>query len=101
MTDPAASERIAAEIRDADVNILVVALSKPLQEEWITRFGPATGATVLLGFGAAIDFLAHRMRRAPEWVAEAGAEWAWRLMLEAAASRSALFDPSARRRCCG
>jgi exopolysaccharide biosynthesis WecB/TagA/CpsF family protein len=81
-TDPAASERIAAEVRDAGVDILVVALSKPLQEEWIARFGLATGARVLLGFGAAIDFFALRLRRAPEWVAEAGAEWAWRLMLE-------------------
>ena len=58
LTDPAASERIAAEIRDADVDILVVALAKPLQEEWITRFGPATGARALLAFGAAIDFWA-------------------------------------------
>jgi exopolysaccharide biosynthesis WecB/TagA/CpsF family protein len=82
LTDPAASERIAAEIRDADIDLLVVALSKPVQEEWIARFGPATGARVLLAFGAAIDFLAHRVRRAPEQVAEAGAEWAWRLMLE-------------------
>ena len=57
-------------------------LSKPLQEEWIARFGPATGARVLLAFGAVIDFLAGRVRRAPERVAEAGAEWAWRLMLE-------------------
>jgi exopolysaccharide biosynthesis WecB/TagA/CpsF family protein len=81
-TDPAASERIAAAVRDADVDLLVVALSKPLQEEWITRFGPATGAKVLLGLGAAIDFWAGRVWRAPEWVAEAGAEWAWRLLLE-------------------
>jgi exopolysaccharide biosynthesis WecB/TagA/CpsF family protein len=82
LTDPAASERIAAQIREAGVDILVVALSKPLQEEWIARFGPATGARVLLAFGAAVDFLAGRIRRAPEWVAQAGAEWAWRLMLE-------------------
>ena len=82
VTNPAASERIAAEMRDADVDILVLGLSKPVQEEWIARFGPATGASVLLAFGAAIDFLAHRVWRAPEWVLEAKAEWVWRLMLE-------------------
>ena len=82
LTDRAASERIAAEISDADVDILVVGLGKPLQEEWITRFGPATGARVLLAFGAVVDFLAGRVRRAPEQLAEAGMEWAWRLMLE-------------------
>jgi exopolysaccharide biosynthesis WecB/TagA/CpsF family protein len=80
--DPAASERIAAEIRAADVEILVVGLGKPRQEDWITRFGPATGARVLLAFGAVIDFLAGQVRRAPGRVADAGVEWAWRLMLE-------------------
>jgi hypothetical protein len=32
--------------------------------------------------GAAFDFLAHRVRRAPERVLEAKAEWVWRLMFE-------------------
>jgi exopolysaccharide biosynthesis WecB/TagA/CpsF family protein len=82
LTDATASERIAADIRDADVDMLVVGLSKPLQEEWIARFGPDTGARLLLAFGAAIDFLADRARRAPTCVADAGGEWAWRLMLE-------------------
>ncbi|MBS1692091.1 MAG: WecB/TagA/CpsF family glycosyltransferase [Actinobacteria bacterium] len=82
LTDPAASRRIAAEIHAAGVEILVVALGKPLQEQWIARFGVATGARVLLAFGAVVDFLAGRVRRAPQRVADAGAEWAWRLMLE-------------------
>jgi exopolysaccharide biosynthesis WecB/TagA/CpsF family protein len=82
LTDRAASERIAAEISDAEVDILVVGLAKPRQEEWITRFGPATGARVLLAFGTVEDFFAGRARRAPEQLAEAGVEWAARLMLE-------------------
>lgn len=82
VSDPEASANIAAEIRAANVDILVVALGKPRQEEWIARFGQATGARVLLAFGAVVDFLAGRVRRAPEWVAAAGAEWAWRLSLE-------------------
>src|ERR1700730_10308318 len=81
LTDATASERIAADIRDADVDILVVGLGKPLQGDWIVRFVTSTGARLLLAFGAAIDFLAERARRAPTCVAEAGAEWAWRLML--------------------
>lgn len=82
LNDPAASERIAAEIRDAHVDILVVGLGKPRQEEWIARFGAATGARVLLAFGAVVDFLAGRVRRAPERVANAGVEWAWRFAQE-------------------
>lgn len=82
VSNPAASERIAAEIREADVDILVVGLGKPRQEEWIARFGLATGAKVLLAFGAVVDFLAGRIRRAPDLVTDTGAEWAWRLILE-------------------
>lgn len=82
LIDHAESARIAAEIRAADVEILVVGLGKPLQENWIDQFGPATGARVLLVFGAVVDFLAGRIRRAPGWVADTGAEWVWRLMLE-------------------
>ncbi len=37
---------------------------------------------MLLAFGAVVDFLAGRVRRAPKWMADHGLEWAWRLMLE-------------------
>jgi exopolysaccharide biosynthesis WecB/TagA/CpsF family protein len=82
VTDPDPSKRIAAQIRNAGVDISLVGLGKPHQEEWIAHFGPATGATLLLKFGAVIDFLAGRMSRVPESAADAGVEWAWPLMLE-------------------
>ncbi|MGW0042440.1 WecB/TagA/CpsF family glycosyltransferase [Rhodococcus sp. NPDC003348] len=82
LTNSAASMRLALEIREARVEILVVSLGKPLQENWISEFGPVTGARALLAFGAAVDFLAGRVRRAPQWVADAGLEWAWRLSRE-------------------
>ena len=75
-------ERIAADIRNADVDILVVALGKPRQEKWIADYGLATGARVLLAFGAVVDFLAGTVSRAPDSVVNVGGEWAWRLMLE-------------------
>lgn len=82
LQDPATSAAIAAEIRSTGVEILVTALGKPLQENWIAQFGAETGAQVLLAFGAVVDFLAGRVRRAPKWMADHGLEWAWRLMLE-------------------
>jgi hypothetical protein len=57
VTDPPVSERIAAEIRDADVDILVVGFGKPRPEECITNFSSATSARVLLVFGSVTDFL--------------------------------------------
>jgi exopolysaccharide biosynthesis WecB/TagA/CpsF family protein len=82
ITDPAASDALAAEIRETQPHILVVGLGKPRQERWIEEHGPATGARVLLAFGAVVDFLAGTVRRCPPWVARVGAEWAWRLALE-------------------
>jgi exopolysaccharide biosynthesis WecB/TagA/CpsF family protein len=82
LTDAAASLRIASEIRQSRADILVVGLGKPRQEEWIERFGAATGASVLLAFGSVVDLLAGRVQRAPQFVADAGVEWAWRLAHE-------------------
>ncbi|MGX1163216.1 exopolysaccharide biosynthesis WecB/TagA/CpsF family protein [Arthrobacter sp. SLBN-100] len=82
LSDPGASEALAAAISAAGVDILFVCLGKPLQELWINNFGHLTGARVLLAFGATVDFLAGSVRRAPEPLRDAGLEWAWRLALE-------------------
>ena len=73
---------LASEIRAEGVDIVIVCLGKPRQEKWIDEYGEATGAGVLLAFGAVVDFLAGRVSRAPHWVCSAGFEWMWRLMLE-------------------
>lgn len=76
------SEEIAAELRTAGADIVVVCLGKPRQEEWIDQYGAATGAGVLLAFGAVVDFIAGRVSRAPRWISSAGFEWMWRLLRE-------------------
>ncbi len=82
VTDPDASAALAAQIAAAGPRILVVGFGKPRQERWIAAHGEATGARVLPAFGAVVDFLAGRVRRAPAWAASHGLEWAWRLALE-------------------
>jgi exopolysaccharide biosynthesis WecB/TagA/CpsF family protein len=76
------SERIAGQIEGSGAQILFVGLGKPRQELWIDRYAALTGAGVLLAFGAAVDFLAGRVQRAPEWVSRRGLEWGYRLALE-------------------
>ncbi|WP_159440570.1 WecB/TagA/CpsF family glycosyltransferase [Tersicoccus phoenicis] len=82
LTDPEASAVLADQIRVAGTDLLVVGLGKPRQELWMSRYGAASGARVLLGFGAAVDFLAGNVERAPRWVSERGLEWSWRLVKE-------------------
>ncbi|MCU1566020.1 MAG: WecB/TagA/CpsF family glycosyltransferase [Pseudarthrobacter sp.] len=82
LTDATAVTELCADIRAAGVDILVVCLGKPRQELWIGEYGEQTGAKVLLAFGAVVDFLAGRIRRAPVPVSNMGLEWAWRLAME-------------------
>ncbi|QEW00803.1 WecB/TagA/CpsF family glycosyltransferase [Microbacterium caowuchunii] len=82
ISSPESSLAVAAQIRAARADIVIVCLGKPRQEKWIDGYGEATGAGALLAFGAVVDFLAGRVSRAPRWVSDAGLEWMWRLMLE-------------------
>jgi len=82
----ARDERLNAEtveiVRRASPDICFVALSAPQQEIWMHRNYRASGARVMIGVGAGIDFVAGVQKRAPEWVQRAGGEWLWRLMHE-------------------
>ncbi|GAB3604653.1 hypothetical protein GCM10027413_00620 [Conyzicola nivalis] len=82
LADRDRSREIARDIAEANTGVLVVCLGKPRQELWMAEHGEATGARVLLAFGAVVDFLAERVDRAPQWAAESGVEWAWRLAHE-------------------
>lgn len=73
---------LAAEIKAARVRLLVVGLGKPRQELWIQRYAKDTGASVLLAFGAAGDFLAGVVDRAPVAYQRYGLEWLYRLKQE-------------------
>lgn len=76
------SAALAAAIRTARTDILIVSLGKPRQELWVDRYGCATGARILLPCGGAINFLAGTTRRAPVWMQHAGLEWLYRLAQE-------------------
>ncbi len=82
VNDPQASQRLARRIREAGVDLLVVGLGKPRQELWLAEHGSATGARVALAFGAAMDFVAGTVRRAPPGWRRAGLEWFYRLAHE-------------------
>ncbi|WP_072803653.1 WecB/TagA/CpsF family glycosyltransferase [Rhodococcoides yunnanense] len=82
LADPVQSSWIAAQISASSVDVLVVGLGKPRQELWIENYGAATGARVLLAFGAAADFLAGESQRAPDFFQQNGLEWFYRLLTE-------------------
>lgn len=81
LTDDAERD-LVARVRAAQPHFLWVGLSTPKQEAFMARFGPQLGVPVLLGVGAAFDFLSGRVPQAPRWARHRGLEWLWRLAHE-------------------
>jgi exopolysaccharide biosynthesis WecB/TagA/CpsF family protein len=75
---------VAAAVRAAGARIVMVAMGNPLQEKWLSRHLPDTGASLGIGVGAFFDFSAGEVQRAPSWMNRAGLEWIYRLKLEPA-----------------
>jgi N-acetylglucosaminyldiphosphoundecaprenol N-acetyl-beta-D-mannosaminyltransferase len=69
-------------IRAATPDLVLVALGAPKQELWIAEAAPDLRPAVLLGIGAAVDFVAGVARRAPGWMSASGLEWFFRLAQE-------------------
>ena len=75
-------EEMARRIRAANPDILLVSFGCPKQEKWIAMHHRSLGVPVAIGVGATLDFLAGRVKRAPDWMRRTGLEWIYRLLLE-------------------
>jgi N-acetylglucosaminyldiphosphoundecaprenol N-acetyl-beta-D-mannosaminyltransferase len=78
----AARQEITERIRTAQPDLVLVALGSPKGELWAAEARAALPATVIVGVGAALDFLTGAQARAPRWLSEHGLEWLYRLSLE-------------------
>jgi exopolysaccharide biosynthesis WecB/TagA/CpsF family protein len=74
-------EEIAKSIRDSGASICFVGLGCPRQEEFCWAMRDKV-AIPLLAVGAAFDFNARLINRAPIWMQSAGLEWLYRLGAE-------------------
>jgi len=78
---PEEDHRIVREINSSGARILFVAIGNPRQELWMAAHrGKVQG--VMLGVGAAFDFLAGAKPQAPRWMMRIGTEWIFRLVTE-------------------
>jgi N-acetylglucosaminyldiphosphoundecaprenol N-acetyl-beta-D-mannosaminyltransferase len=69
-------------INAARPDIVWVGLSTPKQEFWMASHRGLVEAPVMIGVGAAFDFLAGMKRQAPVWMQRSGLEWLFRLCSE-------------------
>ncbi len=80
--DKEQSAQVIKAINDVSPDILVFALGSPKQEKFIYEHRNDMNFGVALPFGAAVDFAAGSVRRAPIWMRRAGLEWLYRFMRE-------------------
>lgn len=81
--DGAVNDEIVVDaINASGADIVLVALGVPRQELWLHRNAAYLNAGLTMGVGAAFDFFAGSVTRAPNWVRKARSEWVWRLAQE-------------------
>lgn len=69
-------------IKEANPSFIWIGISSPKQEYWMTKAAPVVGHGVFFGIGAAFDFHAGTVKRAPKWMRDNGLEWLHRLASE-------------------
>jgi N-acetylglucosaminyldiphosphoundecaprenol N-acetyl-beta-D-mannosaminyltransferase len=80
--DEAAAGRHRDVIDGARPDVVWVSLGAPRQELWMAANRPQLSAPLLVGVGAAFDFLSGNKPQAPRLVRDSGLEWAFRLATE-------------------
>ncbi len=78
----APDESTVQQLNAAGAHVIWVGLGSPKQDVWMMRYRPALTAPLLIGVGAAFDFIAGTKRQAPPWMRRSGLEWAFRLAQE-------------------
>jgi N-acetylglucosaminyldiphosphoundecaprenol N-acetyl-beta-D-mannosaminyltransferase len=77
----AEERRFVNAINACGAGLVFVSLGCPKQEKWMVGVSHQVSA-VMLGVGAAFDYHAGTVARAPEWMQRSGLEWFWRLLHE-------------------
>ncbi len=80
--DSAESATLRAEISRTQPHVVWVGLSTPKQERFMADFAPQLDTRVLIGVGAAFDFLSNTKPQAPRLLQRTGLEWLYRLATE-------------------
>jgi N-acetylglucosaminyldiphosphoundecaprenol N-acetyl-beta-D-mannosaminyltransferase len=79
---PEENEATVTMINATKPDVVWVGLSEIKQDTWMYENRGKLNVPVLVGIGAAFDFLAGTKTQAPEWMREHGLEWLFRLLQE-------------------
>ena len=93
---PDAREQLFDRIREAQPDVLLLAMGQPQGERWLFQHHEALGVPLSIQIGGSLDFIAGTVPRAPLWIQTIGLEAAHRMYCDPARliprySRNALF----------
>lgn len=75
-------DALVAKLNASGASVIWVGLGSPKQDLWMHLYRPALTAPLLIGVGAAFDFLSGTKSQAPRWMQRRGLEWLFRLYQE-------------------
>ena len=70
------------DIKALGIDILLVGMGVPRQEQVAQEAQRCSVATVCMGVGGSFDVLSGRLARAPRWMQRAHLEWLWRVAID-------------------
>lgn len=79
---PEEDQEIVRQINEARADIIWVGLGSPRQELWMHSHLGKVNAPLMVGVGAAFDFLSGKKTQAPLWIQRHGLEWLFRFASE-------------------
>jgi N-acetylglucosaminyldiphosphoundecaprenol N-acetyl-beta-D-mannosaminyltransferase len=79
---PEEDDQAVQMINEVSPDVVWIGLGSPKQEQWMATHIDRIKSPVLIGVGAAFDFLTGRKRQAPRWMQRSGLEWLFRLLTE-------------------
>jgi N-acetylglucosaminyldiphosphoundecaprenol N-acetyl-beta-D-mannosaminyltransferase len=77
---PEEERQVISEIRNLCPNMLWVGMGNPLQELWVEKHLNDLQVPVCLTCGGMMKIVSGNLSRPPQWVTQAGFEWAYRLV---------------------
>ena len=80
--NPEKTERLLDRISEFQPDIVLVGMGSPIQEHWVLEYRHAIKASVVWTLGATFDYFTDEQERGPQWLRDAGHEWAARLLAD-------------------
>jgi len=79
---PEEDEAVVRRINDSGADFVWIGLGSPKQDRWVADHRDRLDAAAVLAVGAAFDYNAGLLRKAPPWMARNGLQWLFRLLTE-------------------